>query len=296
MPRYLRGMIIEARRGLFGIGLFTAAVLASGCTGKISASNTSQVQTPNGQSFAISGTLSPTTGGGGATVSLSGASSATTTANGTGAYTFGGLAAGSYAVTPSAPGFTFNPTSQTATVTVADITGINFAATAHKGSSFSISGTISPTTGGSGATVLLSGVAGATTTTNAAGNYTFTGLANGNYTVLPINSGFAYTPSSRNVSINGASDTSVNFTAAVGQPHTVALTWNSSSSTVSGYNVYRSTVNGSGYTRLNSSLVNGLGYADTTVQSGTTYFYVATAVDSGGDESADSNQATAVIP
>jgi len=78
--------------------------------------------------------------------------------------------------------------------------------------------------------------------------------------------------------------------------HSVTLTWTASTSTVSGYNVYRSTTNGSGYTKINSGLVAGLTYDDTSVQSGTTYYYVATAVDANGDESTDSNQATAVIP
>jgi len=76
----------------------------------------------------------------------------------------------------------------------------------------------------------------------------------------------------------------------------VALTWDASTSTVSGYNVYRSTVSGSSYTKINSSLVATLTYTDSTVQNGTTYYYVTTAVDSSGDESAYSNQATAVIP
>ena len=78
--------------------------------------------------------------------------------------------------------------------------------------------------------------------------------------------------------------------------HSVALTWNASTSTVSGYNVYRSTVSGSGYVKLNSSLVAVLTYADSTVQSGTTYFYVTTAVDSSGNESVHSNEVPAVIP
>jgi Abnormal spindle-like microcephaly-assoc'd, ASPM-SPD-2-Hydin/Protein of unknown function (DUF1573) len=78
--------------------------------------------------------------------------------------------------------------------------------------------------------------------------------------------------------------------------HSVSLAWVASTSTVSGYNVYRSTTSGSGYAKINSSLVAGLTYDDATVQSGTTYYYVATAVDSSGNESSDSNQATAVIP
>ena len=78
--------------------------------------------------------------------------------------------------------------------------------------------------------------------------------------------------------------------------HSVALTWNASTSTVSGYNVYRSTVSGSGYTKINSSLVALLTYTDSTVQSGTTYFYVTTAVDSSGNESVHSNEVSAAIP
>ena len=145
---------------------------------------------------------------------------------------------------------------------------------------------------------MLSGPAAATTTTNTSGNYTFTGLPNGAYTVTPSESGFTFTPATQSVTLSSANQTGVNFTAAAStsQAHSVALTWTASTSTVSGYNIYRSTVSGSGYAKVNSSLVASLSYSDTTVQSGTTYFYVATALDSGGDESADSNQATAVIP
>ena len=78
--------------------------------------------------------------------------------------------------------------------------------------------------------------------------------------------------------------------------HTVSLSWIASTSTVTGYNVYRSTSNGSGYVKINTSLVSGLTYTDSSVTSGTTYFYVTTAVDSSGNESGFSNQATAVIP
>jgi len=78
--------------------------------------------------------------------------------------------------------------------------------------------------------------------------------------------------------------------------HSVALTWNASTSTVSGYNVYRSTVSGSSYTKINPSLVTVLSYTDSAVQSGTTYFYVTTAVDSTGNESVYSNQVSAPIP
>lgn len=86
-------------------------------------------------------------------------------------------------------------------------------------------------------------------------------------------------------------------TGAQASSHTVALTWNASTtSTVTGYNVYRSTTSGSGYEKLNSSLVSGLNYTDSNVQSAITYYYVTTAVDGSGNESTYSNQATAAIP
>jgi hypothetical protein len=78
--------------------------------------------------------------------------------------------------------------------------------------------------------------------------------------------------------------------------HSVALSWIASTSTVSGYNVYRSTVSGSSYTKINSSLVAVLNYTDSTVQNGTTYYYVTTAVDSGANESVYSNEVSAPIP
>ncbi len=244
--------------------------------------------------FSISGTISPTTGGSGATLTLSGAVTTTTTADGAGNYTFSGLANGMYAVTPSHTGYTFSPTSQSAPVNGANVTGINF--TAQVAPTFSISGTISPTAGGSGATVILSGAAAAITTTNSTGNFTFSGLTNGAYTVSPNNVGYTFSPVSQNVTVNAANLIGVNFTATVLQTHTVALTWAASTSTVSGYNVYRTTVSGTAYSRINSSLVPVLAYTDSAVVNGTTYYYVTTAVDASGNESVHSNEVPAVIP
>jgi hypothetical protein len=77
--------------------------------------------------------------------------------------------------------------------------------------------------------------------------------------------------------------------------HTVDLTWTASADAV-GYNIYRGTVSGGPYTMINSSLDATTAYTDSTVTSGTTYYYVATAVNSSSEESGYSNQATAVIP
>lgn len=250
--------------------------------------------TAQGGTHSISGTISPVTGGSGATVTLSGAASATTTADGAGNYNFTGLANGNYAVTPSHTGYTFSPTVQAVTVNGANVTGLNFTATAFQ--TFSISGTISPAAGGSGATVMLSGAASASTTANSSGNYMFTGLVNGTYTATPSNAGYTFTPVNRSVTINGANVSAVNFTATPQQAHSATLSWTASTSAVSDYNVYRGTVNGGPYTLINLSLVTGPSYTDTTAQSGFTYYYVTTAVGGSGVESVYSNQVTAIIP
>jgi fibronectin type 3 domain-containing protein len=79
--------------------------------------------------------------------------------------------------------------------------------------------------------------------------------------------------------------------------YSVALSWGASSSpSTSGYNIYRSTVRGSGYTKVNSTPISGLSFTDSTVVAGQTYYYVSTAVDSSGDEIGYSNQIQEVVP
>jgi hypothetical protein len=78
--------------------------------------------------------------------------------------------------------------------------------------------------------------------------------------------------------------------------HTVGLSWDASTSSVIGYNVYRATQPGGPYQRLTSSPQPDTSYTDNAVLSSTTYYYVATAVDSNHAESNYSNQTQAVIP
>jgi hypothetical protein len=78
--------------------------------------------------------------------------------------------------------------------------------------------------------------------------------------------------------------------------HSVSLSWTASTSTVVGYNVYRGTQSGGPYAVLNGAADASTSYTDSTVQAGQTYYYVVTAVDSGGNESVNSNQAQAVVP
>jgi len=79
--------------------------------------------------------------------------------------------------------------------------------------------------------------------------------------------------------------------------HTVTLNWKASSSqNITGYNIYRGTVSGGPYTKINSALDPNTNYIDSTVVDGQTYYYVTTAVNSSDEESTYSNQAQAVIP
>ena len=78
--------------------------------------------------------------------------------------------------------------------------------------------------------------------------------------------------------------------------HTVSLTWNESGSSIAGFNVYRSMTSGSGYVKVNGTLVPSMNYTDASVQNNTTYYYVTTAVDGSGNESTYSNEASAVVP
>jgi len=77
--------------------------------------------------------------------------------------------------------------------------------------------------------------------------------------------------------------------------HHATLTWNAGTS-ISGYNIYRSTTSGGPYTKQNFSLITALTYTDTTAQAGQTYFYVATAVGMTGVESSFSTQVSFTVP
>jgi hypothetical protein len=80
------------------------------------------------------------------------------------------------------------------------------------------------------------------------------------------------------------------------QQHSVALNWNPSTSSVVGYFIYRSSVSGGPYTKLNSTPNSTTSYTDATVVSGQTYYYVVTAVDSSNVESSYSNEVAVSVP
>ncbi len=143
--------------------------------------------------YAIRGTVTGPNGPlAGVTMTLSGDASSTTPTDGSGSYSFSGLSNGSYTVTPSMDGDTFNPANHPVTINNSDSSGNNFSATFI---GYSISGNISYGGSRSGwiyVTVMWSGCSGCKTGLGTAVQlpngsstvaYTIRGLQPGSYTV-----------------------------------------------------------------------------------------------------------------
>jgi len=131
-------------------------------------------------------------------------------------------------------------------------------------------------------------------------SYTWSSVAAGTYslTAVATDDDVATTTSSA-VSVTVNSDTTAPVVpsglAATADNAAVSLDWNDNSeSDFAGYNVYRSTISGSGYSQLNSSLLSSSDYIDSTVTNDITYYYVVTAVDTLANESSYSSEASAV--
>ena len=159
--------------------------------------------------WTVSGTISPALAGSGTTITMSGPASATVTANGSGNFSFTDVADGVYVLTPSKIGQVFTPSSRTATVSGANLSGMDFQIQAVP--TWSISGAISPALAGSGATVTLTGAATATVSADASGSYSLGGLASGTYTVTPLKSGYTFLPATQSVTVSGANVSGVGF-------------------------------------------------------------------------------------
>jgi glycosidase len=87
-----------------------------------------------------------------------------------------------------------------------------------------------------------------------------------------------------------AAPTQLTATANNGLTSTVSLNWTGSAGSAS-YNVYRSPVQGGGYVKIGTT--NSTTYDDTSVNNGTTYYYVVRGLDAPGNEGANSNEANA---
>ena len=73
----------------------------------------------------------------------------------------------------------------------------------------------------------------------------------------------------------------------------VSLAWDAVPD-AAGYNLYRSPLSGGGWVRVNSEPLTGTDFTDTGLRNGQAFFYVVTALDSVGNESAYSNEVMAL--
>lgn len=184
-----------------------------------------------------------------------------------------GTSAGQLGVSPATLSFgsvdVGNSATQPATLTA---TGGSVTVTSGSSSSaqYSVPGVSFPLTINSGQSVNVNVVFAPTQTGKATGTMTF------------------------NVGSASKSTESLTGTGITAQ-YTVNLSWNASTSSVSGYNVYRGTKVGT-YTKINSSLDPATTYSDSTVSSGITYYYAATAVNSTGEESSYSSPVQVAVP
>jgi len=148
---------------------------------------------------------------------------------------------------------------------------VTISSASSSNSQFTLPGVSLPLTIASGQSEQLGAVFTPTKAGSASGNLTFASNASN-------------TPSTESMAGTGVS-----------AQYNVNLSWNASTSSVQGYNVYRGTTSGK-YSQLNSSLDANTAYTDNTVASGTMYYYAVTAINSKGEESSYSAPLQVKIP
>jgi hypothetical protein len=95
---------------------------------------------------------------------------------------------------------------------------------------------------------------------------------------------------------NSPSSISLSGMGVTATAHTVALSWAPAVTGVTGFKTYVSMIPGGSYVETGSVSSTTPAYTDSSVQSGQTYYYVVTAVDSTNQESLYSSEVAAIIP
>jgi hypothetical protein len=256
-----------------GSSVTVSQVLASGTGFSVSGISTPFTLTP-GQSLTFSAVFTPSTAGS-ATGSIAVSSNASNPS-----FTIGlsgtGSALGSLTVSPATLSFgnvvVGSNASLTGTLTASGATVIVSSESVNS-SEFTLSGLSFPFTLSAGQSATFTMTFGPQATGLASATVSFVSNAS-----------------------NSPAAEGLNGTGSAAPQHSVDLSWTASTSTVAGYNVYRGSASGGPYTKINTALSLLLTYMDNSVQAGQTYYYVTTAVDSTGTESANSNEVQAVVP
>jgi hypothetical protein len=118
-----------------------------------------------------------------------------------------------------------------------------------------------------------------------------------NVTLTPASAGtLTGTATVASNATNSPASISLSGTGVRSVSHSVTLSWIASTSVVSGYNAYRSSVAGGPFSKLNSTPITTTQYTDSSVLGGQTYYYAVTSLDPNNVESADSSETSATIP
>jgi len=231
------------------------------------------VTIPAGQSVPFTVTFTPTAvGSASATLAFtSNAQTSSTTESLTGT---GSAAPGQLALSPSTLSFgnvNVGATATQATTATASGASVTISSAAMSNSLFALSGASFPMTLNAGQSAQISVVFSPATSGTDSGT-------------LTLNSNASNTRISESLAGVG-----------VAPQYSVSLTWNASTSSVQGYNIYRGTSPGA-YSKLNTTVDPNTAYTDSTVTAGATYYYAATSVSSSGQESAYSTPVQVAIP
>jgi len=150
----------------------------------------------------------------GVELQLSGDATATTTSAADGTYAFSDVLDGSYQVRPGLAGHGFAPGARVVTLAGADLVGQDFLSSVATGTAHAISGTVGGTvTAGVTITLRPEGGAAVTAVTGASGAFNFSGRADGDYTLTPTLTGYAFSPRSLAVTLQGADSLPQRFMA-----------------------------------------------------------------------------------
>jgi len=231
------------------------------------------VTIPAGQSVPFTVTFTPTAVGSASAAlafnSNAQTSSTTESLTGTGSATPGQLA-----LSPSTLSFgnvNVGTTATQATTATASGASVTISSAAMSNSVFALSGASFPMTLNAGQSAQIYVVFSPTTSGTDSGT-------------LTLNSNASNTKMSE--SLAGA---------GVTPQYSVSLTWNASTSSVQGYNIYRGASPGA-YSKLNTTVDSSTSFTDSTVTAGATYYYAATSVSSSGQESTYSTPVQVKIP
>jgi Abnormal spindle-like microcephaly-assoc'd, ASPM-SPD-2-Hydin len=231
------------------------------------------VTIPAGQSIPFTVKFTPTAAGS-ASATLAFTSNAQTSSTSESLTGTGTAAPGQLAMSPSALSFgnvNVGATGTQATTLTASGASVTISSAAMSNSLFALSGVSFPMTLGAGQSAQIYVVFSPTASGTDSGT-------------LTVNSNASNTKISESLSGVG-----------VAPQYSVSLSWNASTSSVVGYNIYRGTSPGA-YSKMNATVDPSTTYTDNTVTAGVTYYYAATAVNQSGEESAYSSPIQVTIP